>query len=100
MEDFDKFLDYQQRIAESTLQIIKDYRTKNRNKRTYSLITVENILKSEERPLHISEIIDIAKRDFNLTLNRDSLSSSLSKKVNQGQIFVRTAPNTFFLNNE
>jgi hypothetical protein len=98
MDDFDRFLDYQQRIAELTLEEIKKTRNRPvRTPRTYKLRIVETILKKAGKPLHISEIIKIAERDYDVTLERDSLASYLTKKINQGKQFVRTAPNTFTL---
>jgi len=92
------YLDYQQKIAEMTLQVIKEYRVKKEKiERTYTLDIVEDILKNSHQPLHISEIISIAKEHYDISLQRDSLSSSLAKKIKQGQRFVRTAPNTFYL---
>lgn len=100
MDDFDQFLEYQEKMAKITLEAIKEFRIKRHAvKRTYSLDIVENILRITNQPLHISEIIEMAKLNYNITLNRDSLSSAISKKVTQGQRFVRTAPNTFFLKN-
>jgi hypothetical protein len=98
MDDFDRFLDYQQRIAELTLDEIKKIRNEPaRIPRTYKLRVVETILKKAGKPLHISDIIKIAERDHDVTLERDSVASYLAKKIGQGKQFVRTAPNTFAL---
>ena len=48
-------------------------------------------------PLHVSEIIQLAKRDFEVELDRDSIVSAILKKVNAGKSFIRTSPNTFAL---
>jgi hypothetical protein len=50
--------------------------------------------------LHVSEIIRLAKEDQGVELNRGSIVSALLKKVNAGQGFIRTAPNTFALEKE
>jgi hypothetical protein len=98
MDDFERFLDYQQRIAEITLDEINKIRSRPvKTPRTYKLRIVETILKKAGKPLHISEIIRIAERDYDVTLERDSLASYLAKKINQGKQFIRTAPNTFNL---
>jgi hypothetical protein len=53
-------------------------------------------LKKTGRPLHISEILrGIGKP--NSKSNRISLGGSLARYVKKGQIFTRTAPNTFWL---
>jgi hypothetical protein len=58
---------------------------------------VEDILRSAEAPLHISEIIARAQSRFALLLDRESLVSALTKRVARQDRFVRTAPNTFAL---
>jgi len=98
MDDFDRFLDYQQRIAELTLEEIERIRNRPvKTPRTYKLRIVETILKKAGKPLHISDIIKIAEKDYDITLDRDSVASYLAKKIGQGKQFVRTAPNTFSL---
>lgn len=51
-------------------------------------------------PLHVSDIITIARRDFQVELEKDSIVSAILKKVNAGKMFVRTAPNTFAIKEE
>ncbi len=98
MDDFDRFLDYQQMVAELTLEEIKRIRNRPvKTPRTYKLRTVETILRKAGGPLHISEIIKIAERDYDLTLDRDSVASYLAKQISRGKQFVKTAPNTFTL---
>ncbi|KKM12596.1 hypothetical protein SY88_02805 [Clostridiales bacterium PH28_bin88] len=99
MGEFERFLDFQKAIAEATLETIKRFKQEEAPgpKRTYKLNMVERILRTAGRPLHISEIIEIAQRDFQVTLERDSTVSALVKKVKSGQTFTRTAPNTFSL---
>lgn len=100
METFERYLHYQKEVAESKLKTIdrflKDARPEA-SKRTSKVNIVENVLKIAGRPLHISEIIEIAKRDFQTELERDSIVSILIKKIKAGQRFIRTAPNTFAL---
>lgn len=104
MDDFKRFIQLQKEIAESTLETIKKYqrlqgKETGKPKRMSKMELVEAILRSAGRPLHISEIIDIAKRDYQVDLERDSVVSALVKKVKSGQMFVRTAPNTFAIRN-
>ncbi len=56
-----------------------------------------DILKSSRSPLHISELIDCIHSRFGVTVDRESLVSSLSKKIARGDRFIRTAKNTFAL---
>ena len=100
MDNFERYLQYQKEIAESKLKTVnrflKGVKTKT-IKRTSKVDIVENVLKIAGRPLHVSEIIEIAKRDFQIELERDSIVSILIKKIKAGQRFIRTAPNTFAL---
>ena len=100
MESFEKFLEYEKQIAEFKIKTIsriqKGLETKPR-KPMSKVETVEHVLKIAGRPLHISEIIHIADRDFQVPLERDSMVSILVKKIRAGQRFIRTAPNTFAL---
>lgn len=100
MENFKLYLQYQKEITESKLNTINRYLKGVKPKaikRTSKVDIVENVLKIAGRPLHVSEIIEIAKRDFQTELERDSIVSILIKKIKAGQRFIRTAPNTFAL---
>jgi len=54
-----------------------------------------DILRRNQRPLHISEIIAQVKTRHGVALDRESLVSALVKKVHRHQGLSRTAPNTF-----
>ena len=99
MEDeFNRYLYYQKKIAEAKLKIIDRLQNGTKEtprKRTSNVIIALNVLKTTGRPLHVSEIIEIAKRDFHEELERDSIVSAILKKVKAGRMFIRTAPNTF-----
>lgn len=100
MNEFSKYLDLVEGLAKSTLDIVNKFRNdmpvgNSRSKRTYKFEYVESILRNAGRPLHVNEIIEIAKRDYKATISKDSLSSAISKKIRAGSNIVRTAPNTF-----
>ena len=59
-----------------------------------------DILKSARGPLHISEILTRLEARFGVAVDRESLVSSLTKKVARGDRFVRTEKNTFGLRPE
>ena len=59
-----------------------------------------DVLKKAREPLHISEILTRIQAQFDATVDRESLVSSLSKKVARGDRFVRTDKNTFGLRPE
>ena len=56
-----------------------------------------DILKKARSPLHISELLDRIRIQFGTTIDRESLVSSLSKKVARGDRFLRPERNTFSL---
>ena len=59
-----------------------------------------DILKKARAPLHVSESLARIHSTFHLTVDRESLVSSLTKKVARGDRFLRTGKNTFALRPE
>ena len=100
MNEFQRYLEFHKDLAEAQLKVVSKHLKgvkPVRQKSTSNIDTVEKVLKAAGRPLHISEIIEIARKDFNVHLQRDSVVSNLVKKIRAGQSFKRTAPNTFAL---
>ncbi len=59
-----------------------------------------DILKKARSPLHVSELLNRIHATFHVTVDRESLVSSLTKKVARGDRFLRTGKNTFALRPE
>ena len=59
-----------------------------------------DILKKARTPLHVGALIERIQASFGVRVDRESLVSALSKKVERGDRFVRTAKNTFALLSE
>lgn len=100
MDQFGSYLQYQKEITETKLKIINRFQKAvepKPKKRTSKIEIAKNVLRIAGRPLHVSEIIRLAQRDFQVALDRDSIVSAILKKVNAGKSFIRTAPNTFAL---
>ena len=100
MDQFESYLQFQKEITETKLKIINRFQRGVQPKpktRTSKIEIAKNVLLIAGRPLHVSEIIQLAQRDFQVTLDRDSIVSAILKKVNAGKSFIRTAPNTFAL---
>lgn len=57
----------------------------------------EDILKRADGPLHANDIIEQIKKIHGVDLDRESLVSALSKRVQRGDRFVRSGPNQFAL---
>lgn len=56
-----------------------------------------DILRKARSPLHISQILSRIHSSFAVAVDRESLVSSLTKKVARRDRFTRTAKNTFGL---
>ena len=100
MDQFESYLKYQKEITETKLKIINRFQKgiqAKPQKRTSKIEIARNVIRIAGRPLHVTEIISLAKRDFQVVLERDSIVSAILKKVNAGKLFTRTAPNTFAL---
>jgi hypothetical protein len=100
MDEFKLYLQYQKEVAQAKLKVIERFQQVERRpakKRTSNIDIVENVLNSAGHPLHVSEIIRLAEKEYRVQLNRDSIVSAILKKINAGQTFIRTAPNTFAL---
>jgi len=59
-----------------------------------------DILKKARSPLHISEILERIQSQFGAAVDRESLVSSLTRKVARGDRFLRPEKNTFALRPE
>ena len=59
-----------------------------------------DILKKARAPLHVSLILDRIQSHFGVAVDRESLVSSLTKKVARGDRFLRPEKNTFSLRPE
>lgn len=59
-----------------------------------------DILKKARSPLHISDILSRIESQFGVTVDRESLVSSLTKKVARSDRFLRPEKNTFSLRPE
>jgi hypothetical protein len=59
-----------------------------------------DILKKARAPLHVSDILQRIQAQFGITVDRESLVSSLTKKVARKDRFLRPEKNTFSLQPE
>jgi hypothetical protein len=59
-----------------------------------------DVLKKARAPLHISELLARLHATFGVAVDRESLVSSLTKKIARGDRFLRTDKNTFSLRPE
>jgi HB1, ASXL, restriction endonuclease HTH domain len=59
-----------------------------------------DVLKKARSPLHVSQLLDRIHSSFGVSVDRESLVSSLTKKVARNDRFLRTDKNTFALRPE
>jgi len=100
MDQLETYFQYQKEVAEAKLRIIERLQkgtTAKQEKRTSNIEIATHILSNAGCPLHVTEIIELAQKDFQVQLDRDSIVSGMIKKVKAGKMFIRTAPNTFAL---
>jgi hypothetical protein len=74
--------------------------TPRRRKGLSQVDMAHDVLKKARGPLHVSEILTRIAVQFHVPVDRESLVSSLTKKVARGDRFVRTDKNTFGLRPE
>jgi predicted transcriptional regulator len=94
----------QESLLKSQLKIIRQFlkegeepKFKPRGKGRSQMSIIYDVLLAAKRPLHVTEIITRAKKDFDIDLNRDSIVSAITKKVKSGRMFQRVEANTFTL---
>ena len=59
-----------------------------------------DVLKRARSPLHVSELLTRIHTSFGVAVDRESLVSSLTKKIARQDRFLRTGKNTFSLRPE
>lgn len=59
-----------------------------------------DVLKKAHAPLHVSQLLARIQSSFGVTVDRESLVSSLTKKIARQDRFLRTGKNTFSLRPE
>lgn len=69
-------------------------------KRTSQIDIVQDVLRRAGKPLHISEILDRVEKLHGRRLDRESVVSSLVKKIARGERFLRTDKNVFTIQEE
>ena len=87
---------------EAQLKAVKRLRTapresKSVSKRTSQIGMVHDVLRRAGKPLHVSEIMERVEKLHGVKLDRESIVSTLTKKVNRGDRFVRPDKNVFGL---
>lgn len=103
----DDLLDILEAVSRAQLRALRRLRLAPKTKlkgrgtaegrRISGMSMVEDILRHEGHPLHITDILAAVHKRFGVELDRESVVSAISKRVARQDRFMRTAPNTFAL---
>jgi hypothetical protein len=90
---------------DAQLRAIRRAKSKNetplaRQKSTSQIDMVHDVLRRAGKPLHITEILERIEKLHGRRLDRESVVSSLVKKIARGERFLRTDKNVFTLKGE
>jgi hypothetical protein len=97
---FEASLDAQLRAVRRLRQAEPASAAPPRRKRLSQVDMAFDILKKARSPLHVSQILDRIQAQFGVAVDRESLVSSLTKKVARCDRFLRPEKNTFSLRPE
>jgi DNA-directed RNA polymerase delta subunit len=94
---FEASLDAQLRAIRRLRQGGLDASRPGRKKGLSQVDMAYDVLKKARSPLHVSELLDRIRASFGVSVDRESIVSSLTKKVARQDRFLRTEKNTFAL---
>ena len=102
--DLKEWAKLQESLLKSQLKVIRQFlkegqqpKFRPRGKGMSQMSIIYDVLLAAREPLHVTEIIERAKKDFNVDLDRDSIVSAITKKVKNQKMFKRVKANTFTL---
>ena len=96
----EQIIDVLIKASEGQIRALRRLRREARppvRKRRSNLSLIEDILLRAQGPLHVNALIEQVQQIHGVKLDRESIVSSLTKKVHRQDRFCRTAPNTFGL---
>jgi len=100
LSDFEASLDAQLRAVRRLRRGSPEAAARPRRQGLSQVDMAYDILKRARTPLHVSELLAHIHSTFHVSVDRESLVSSLSKKIARGDRFLRTQKNTFALRPE
>ena len=95
LEVFEECLDAQLRAVRRLRKTCSEPAPPRRKKRMSQVDMAYDILNKARKPLHVAELLGRIQKSFQVAVDRESLVSSLTKRVMRGDRFVRTDKNTF-----
>jgi hypothetical protein len=100
LSTFEASLEAQLRAVRRLRQGEPDTAAPHRRKGLSQVDMAFDILKKARSPLHISALLERIQTQFGVRVDRESLVSSLTKKVARSDRFLRPEKNTFALRPE
>jgi len=97
---FEASLEAQLRAVRRLRQGEAEPKRARRNKGLSQVDMAYDVLKKARAPLHVSQLLARIETSFGQQVDRESLVSSLTKKVARGDRFLRADKNTFALRPE
>lgn len=98
--ELQEYLKIKQKVLEAQLKATNELLQQfspAKAKRKTQVEMVFDILNDVDSSLHIKEIISLVKRKYDVELDRETIVSSIAKKIARGVLFKRVAPNTYDL---
>ena len=98
--ELQEYLKIKQKLLDSQIKIIRELQQQfspAKVKRKTQVEMVFDILDDADSSLHIKEIISLVKKKYDVELDRETIVSSIAKKIARGILFKRVAPNTYDL---
>jgi hypothetical protein len=104
-ELLESIIEIQEKMLHAQLNVIKKIRQRDKEKPAIEkgmskIDAALYILKTERRPLHITELIKEIEKRYHIEIERDSLVSALSKKLNKIKELHKVGRNTFHFSDE
>jgi DNA-directed RNA polymerase delta subunit len=101
----DEILTFYEALTRAQLSVIKQFRKRlglkeietPREKRMSQMDMIYDILTKSQSPMHVDDIIAVARATFDIKLDKESVVSALAKRIKRHDRFIKTAPNTYAL---
>ena len=94
------YLNVKYKLLDAQLTAIRELQQQSsptQKKKKTQVEMVFDILDDADSPLHIKEIIYRVGAKYDIDLDRETIVSSISKKIAKGILFKRVSPNTYDL---
>jgi len=98
--ELQEYLKIKHKLLDAQIKVVRELQQQFspvKAKRKTQVEMIFDILNDAGIPLHIKEIISLVKKKYDVELDRETIVSSIAKKIAKGILFKRVAPNTYDL---